>query len=343
MAQGPHSDALAFPVLLGDIGGTNARFCLLSRLDDEPADIIQVKTADYDSIDRALAENVLPAFAQSPRSAILAIAAPVKGAEVALTNCSWVIRPKRMITDLGLETIILLNDFEAQALAAASLAPADLKPVGTLDQPGDSTRIVLGPGTGLGVAGLLKANDTWIPIAGEGGHVDIGPRSARDHEIFPHLERIDGRVSAEEILSGRGLVNLYNAICRADGLDPLAATAAEISDRGLSGENRQAAEAIRLFVTYLARLAGDLALTFMARGGVFVAGGISPKIITAFMGEEFRSAFEDKAPHQALMKTISTFVITHPQAALVGLANFACAPDSFRIALADRRWIGTSR
>ncbi len=338
MVHRPDADALPFPVLLGDIGGTNARFCLLSRPNDAPADIIQVRTADYESIDRALAEKVLPVFSQSPRSAILAIAAPVKGAEVTLTNCSWVIRPKRMITDLGLRNVILLNDFEAQALAAASLSPADLEPVGALDQPGYSTRIVLGPGTGLGVAGLLKANGTWIPIAGEGGHVDIGSRSARDHEIFPHLERIDGRVSAEEILSGRGLVNLYKAICRADGLDSVSATAAEISEHGLSGENRQAAEAIRLFVTYLGRLAGDLALTFMARGGVFVAGGISPKIISAFRTADFREAFEDKAPHRALIQTIPTFVITHPQAALVGLASYASAPRVFSLELEHRTW-----
>lgn len=338
MADRPYPDTLRFPVLLGDIGGTNARFSLLLGPHDAPDATSEVKTADYDSIDKALIEAVLPALPEQPRSAVLAIAAPVRGDEVPLTNCSWVIRPRQMIADLGLDTVILLNDFEAQALAAASLAREDLAPIGVLDRSEKATRIVLGPGTGLGVAGLLFAGDTWIPIAGEGGHVDLGPRSSRDHDIFPHLARIEGRVSAEEILSGRGLVNLYNAICAADAV-PLSLTSpAEISDRGLSGADVQASEAVSLFITYLARLAGDLALTFMARGGVYLAGGISPKILSAFETSGFRTAFEDKAPHEELMKTIPTFILTHPQAALAGLAAYSRAPGAYRVSLEGKRW-----
>ena len=139
-------------------------------------------------------------------------------------------------------------------------------------------------------------------------------------------ERIEGRVSAEQILCGRGLAGLYHAICTADGITPRYSDPADVSIHGLSGADAQAAETLRLFATYLGRVAGDMACTFMARGGVYLAGGIPQKILPALQGPEFRAAFEDKAPHNALMSTIPTFVVTHPLAALAGLAAYACQP-----------------
>jgi glucokinase len=178
----------------------------------------------------------------------------------------------------------------------------------------------------------------WFPVPGEGGHVDVGPRSERDFEIFPHLKRIEGRVSAEEILSGRGVVNIYQAVCAADGLQPAFADPADITAHGLNRSNSQAVETLSLFATYLGRVAGDMALIFMARGGVYLAGGISQKIVPALKGPEFRAAFEDKAPHTELMGTIPTFVVTHPQAALAGLASFARTPSAYGLSMDGRRW-----
>jgi glucokinase len=178
----------------------------------------------------------------------------------------------------------------------------------------------------------------WFPVPGEGGHVDVGPRSERDFEIFPHLKRIEGRVSAEEILSGRGVVNIYQAVCAADGLQPAFSDPADITAHGLNRSNSQAVETLSLFATYLGRVAGDMALIFMARGGVYLAGGISQKIVPALKGPEFRAAFEDKAPHTELMGTIPTFVVTHPQAALAGLASFARTPSAYGLSMDGRRW-----
>lgn len=333
------SDSLPFPILIGDIGGTNARFSILAGADSKATDFVHVQTANYETIDDAIVDKVfnnpdLP----KPRSTILAIAGPVDGDEIDLTNCDWVVRPKKMINELGFDAVLVLNDFEAQALAVATLTEDDREEIGTSLPAIDATRAVLGPGTGLGVAGLLHAKDTWFPVPGEGGHVDIGPRSARDLEIFPHLVTIEGRVSAEEIISGRGLLHIYNAVCAADGVAPKIQNPADVTEEGLGGKNGQAAEALELFVTYLGRLAGDLALIFMARGGVFLGGGISPKILPELKKPAFRAAFEDKAPHRDLMKTIPTFVVTHPQAALAGLASYARTPEAYGISTEGRCW-----
>jgi glucokinase len=166
----------------------------------------------------------------------------------------------------------------------------------------------------------------------------MGPRSKRDFEIFPFLEPIEGRISAEQLLCGRGLVNIYRAICAADGVAPAWSLPADITTHALSGKDARADETLTLFATYLGRLAGDLAVIFMAHGGVYLAGGISQKILPALQRPEFRTAFEDKAPHSALMRNIPTFVVTHPLAALAGLASYARAPDDFGVSTDGQRW-----
>ncbi|MGK9052161.1 glucokinase [Neorhizobium sp. CSC1952] len=339
MADGMKTEKLPFPILIGDIGGTNARFSILIDAYAEPKPFPNVRTADYPTIDEAIQKVVLDKTSVQPRAAILAIAGPIDGDEIDLTNCDWIVRPKAMIADLGFEDVLVVNDFEAQALAVAALPDEYRETLGTGSEPHMASRVVLGPGTGLGVAGLVYARHMWFPVPGEGGHVDVGPRSARDFEIFPHLKRIEGRVSAEEILSGRGVVNIYQAVCAADGVAPAFSNPADITAHGLGGANPQAVETLALFATYLGRVAGDMALIFMARGGVYLAGGISQKIIPALKGPEFRAAFEDKAPHSELMGTIPTFVVTHPQAALAGLASFARTPSAYGISMDGRRWL----
>jgi glucokinase len=332
------NEYLSFPILIGDIGGTNARFSILIDAYAEPRQFVSVKTADFATIDEAIQHAIMDKTSVQPRSAILAVAGPIETDEIPLTNCHWVVHPKAMLSNLGLEDIIIINDFEAQALAIASLDDDYREAIGSSRGDMMASRVVLGPGTGLGVAGLVHAQHMWFPVPGEGGHVDIGPRSSRDLEIFPHLEPIEGRISAEQILCGRGLVYLYKAVCLADGVTPALTDPAEVTAQGLSGADSRAAETLSLFSTYLGRLAGDLALIFMARGGVYLAGGISQKIIPALKQPEFRAAFEDKAPHSALLKTIPTYVVTHPQAALAGLTTFARTPGNFGLALDSRRW-----
>lgn len=330
--------ALPFPILIGDIGGTNARFALLLDAFAPPREFPIIQTAQFETIDDALQRSILDKTAVQPRSAILALAGPIQGDEVPLTNCDWVVRPRDMIANLGLEDVLLVNDFEAQALAIASLPDDGREKIGSGEEDLAASRAVLGPGTGLGVAGLVHAMHTWIPVPGEGGHIDIGPRSERDYQIWPLLEPIEGRISAEQVLCGRGIMNIYHAICAADGRDPSLDTPPAVTAAALAGSDPTAVETISLFSTYLGRVAGDIAMIFMAKGGVYLAGGISQKILPALRGPEFRAGFEDKAPHREMLHDIPTFVVTHPMAALAGLAAFARTPDRFGVASEGRHW-----
>ncbi|THV24089.1 glucokinase [Peteryoungia ipomoeae] len=345
MAETRPNQKLPFPILIGDIGGTNARFSIIVDESGETVRFPDVVNRNFSTIDEAIRLSVLSTSSHKPKSLILALAGPIKGDEVPLTNCPWVVRPKVLMADLGFSEVLLLNDFEAQALAAATLQPKDCQPLGPIGEAPSASRVVLGPGTGLGVAGLVRARDMWFPVPGEGGHVDVGPRTARDYQIWPHLTPVHdinatlGRISAEELLSGRGLMNIYRALCKAEGnRTPAFDEPAQVSAAGLAGSDGLASEALELFATYLGRVAGDLALIFMAKGGVFLAGGISPKILPALQSGAFRKAFEDKAPHQAVLQGIATFVVTHPQAALHGLAAFALDPDAFGLSTDGRHW-----
>ncbi|GGE08778.1 glucokinase [Aureimonas endophytica] len=340
MATTSASDqAFKFPILIGDIGGTNARFAILVDAFAEPKSFPIVRTADYPTIDEAIQAAVLDKTSLQPKAAVLAVAGPIDGEAIELTNCPWVVRPREMMKNLDLGEIIVLNDFEAQALAVSALPDSGRRKVGGGIPHEGASRVVVGPGTGLGVAGLVRARKMWIPVAGEGGHVDLGPRTERDRALWPHLEAIEGRISGEQILSGRGMVNLYRALSAADGAEPVHAEAAAITEAALSGKDPRAAETCALFCTYLGRIAGDLALIFMARGGVYIGGGIIQHLLPIFDEREFRAAFEDKAPHRHLLADMAVFLITEPLAALAGLATFARTPRFFGIETAGRRWV----
>lgn len=329
---------LQFPVLIGDIGGTNARLALLTDAAARAIDFPNLHTADYRTIDDAIRAAVDKHAPARPRSIMLAVAGPVNGDEIPLTNCPWVVKPRGMFATTGVSDVVVLNDFEAQALAVVALGIEHMEKIGGGDPVADAGRVVLGPGTGLGVAGLVRAAGRWIPVPGEGGHMDIGPRTPRDFDIFPHLERIEGRVSGEQILCGRGLVNAYRAVAMASAIAPRFATPAEVTGAALAKEDRTAEEALSFFVTCLGRTAGDLALVFKSQGGVFLTGGIAQKILPALKEPGFRAAFEDKAPHTRMMRDIPVYVITAPLAALAGLAAFARRPAEFGVETRGRHW-----
>ncbi|MHA6641121.1 glucokinase [Mesorhizobium sp. A623] len=329
---------LRFPILIGDIGGTNARFSIVFDAVTEASEPIIVRTASFDTIDEAIRSAVLDHAPVRPNSAVLAVAGPVESDEIPLTNCPWIVKPKQMLANLGLSDIVVLNDFEAQALAVVALGEEHMEKIGGGAPEPNAGRVVLGPGTGLGVAGLIHSGGRWIPVPGEGGHMDIGPRSQRDFEVFPHIEKLEGRISGEQILCGRGLVNVYRAVAVADDKPSPLSQPAEITAAALAKTDPVAQEALSIFTACLGRTAGDLALVFMSRGGVFLTGGIAQKILPALKDGNFRAAFEDKAPHRALMATMPVYVITQPLAALAGLAAYARIPSLFGVETRGRRW-----
>ncbi len=330
---------MKFPVLIGDIGGTNARFQILADAHCGPESFPYLLTADFDTVEEAIQTGILEKTALRPRSIILAAAGPVKDGKLELTNCAWTIRPDRLMGQLAVDEVILLNDFEAQALAATIFQSEDILKIGGGEPRKNGSRVVVGPGTGLGVAGLIHGNDMWSPVSGEGGHVDIGPQSARDFEIWPFIQQLDGRISAEHVISGRGIVHIYRALCNHRKAVVEFGTPEEITAAALDGFDRLATEAVELFCVYLGRVAGDLAMTFMARGGVFIAGGICQKIVPLLAGSGFRREFENKTPHGDLLKVIPTYVVTHPAPALAGLTAFARLPSHFGLKTTGRHWL----
>lgn len=337
-AAGGQAEAFEFPILVGDIGGTNARFAVIEHAGAETGVPQIVHTADFATIDDAIRGAVIERLGIRPVSALLAIAGPVIGDEIPLTNCPWVVKPKGMAETVGLMDVMILNDFEAQALAVVALGDRHLEKIGGGEALPHAGRAVLGPGTGLGVAGLIKSDGKWIPVAGEGGHMDIGPRTPRDYQVWPHIEPLEGRVSGEQILSGRGLVNTYRAVAAAEGKAAVFTTPAEVTKAALEKTDAVAEEALALFVTCLGRTAGDVALVFKAQGGVYLAGGIAQRIIPALKSGNFRAAFNDKAPHSEWMAEIPVYVITDPLGALAGLAAYARSPHTFGVETAGRRW-----
>ncbi|PWL04743.1 glucokinase, partial [Candidatus Liberibacter asiaticus] len=197
---------IAFPVLLADIGGTNVRFAILRSMESEPEFCCTVQTSDYENLEHAIQEVIYRKISIRLRSAFLAIATPIGDQKsFTLTNYHWVIDPEELISRMQFEDVLLINDFEAQALAICSLSCSNYVSIGQFVEDNRSlfsSRVIVGPGTGLGISSVIRAKDSWIPISCEGGHMDIGPSTQRDYEIFPHLtERAEGRLSAENLLS----------------------------------------------------------------------------------------------------------------------------------------------
>lgn len=338
MSFSTRSKAFAYPVLVADIGGTNARFSLV---DDENAPTRmcgKTATADHPDICSAIREVVMDGSGLTPRTAIIAVAGPVTGDRIPLTNAAWVIEPLKMIADLGLEEVIVLNDFEAQALALPGYSGVDIEQVGSGTVRGESAKFVLGPGTGLGAAAMIYASNTWIPVPGEGGHVELGPVTAEDMDLWPHIDRVGDRLGAEQILSGTGLPRLARGVAAHLKAERSFATAADIT--GAAEDNDPVAvKTLEVFARALGRVAGDFALTVLARGGVYLTGGVTPRITRFLTDGGFRAAFEAKAPHEALMAKIPTFIVRHPDPALEGLASFARAPDTFAVDMQGRQWV----
>lgn len=318
-----------FPVLIGDIGGTNARFAILRSADSPIERLAPQQVERHATIEDAIASALAGFDGPGPATLLFAAATPMVGEEFKLTNADWTIRPARLIAAFNLAEIVLMNDFAAQGLATLALPDDCLTPIGGAAIVDGLPKVAIGPGTGLGIANIVKVAGVWAVIPGEGGHIDLGPRTTREMAIWPHLDTEDGRVSAELALSGRGLENLYRGICAADGHAPALEDAADISAAAISGADAAAREAVDLFVTLFARVAGDMALLTLARGGIYVAGGIILKLLAHIDGMRFRADFEDKGPHQHIMASIPVNVMNHPTAALEGLAAWVRRPGAF--------------
>lgn len=337
MNQTSSQTSFAYPVLVADIGGTNARFAVVDHTSAPTRLCGKTATSDHPDICGAIRQQVLPQTQVPPRTAIIAVAGPVTGDAIPLTNAEWVIEPLKMIADLGLERVVVLNDFEAQALALPGYRGNDIEQIGSGKPREASAKFVLGPGTGLGAAAMIHAAGAWVPVPGEGGHVELGPVTDEDMKIWPHIERVGGRLGAEQILSGTGLPRLARGVAAWMGSDRPFETASDVT-RAAEDNDTVAVKTMEVFARAFGRVSGDFALTVLARGGVYLTGGVTAKITRFLTDGSFRAAFEAKAPHEGLMAEIPTFIVRHPDPALEGLASFARQPSSFVVDMNGRQW-----
>jgi glucokinase len=306
--------------LVADVGATNARFGLVS-----PKGVVlhtrTLAVADHptigDSITAYLGERgALP----MPRQGAIAIASTITGDRVAMTNHPWSFSIAALKSQLGFDRLEVINDFTALALALPHLSPEDRRPVGGGASSAGAPIGVLGPGSGLGVSGLIPASAGWIALAGEGGHATMAPATDRESAVLDRMRRHFDHVSAERILSGPGLVNLYNTLAMLDGVPSKGYTAAQITDPAIGAADPLCAEATSLFCAMLGTMAGNLALTLGARGGIYIGGGIVPRLGQRFAESPFRARFEAKGRFSPYLAAIPTYVVTHPLPAFLGCA-----------------------
>jgi len=303
--------------LVADIGGSKSRFALAHSAGALER-VLVIENDTVADLDAAVARYLEETGAR-PRAATLAVAGPVDGEEIALTNrASWRLRRREFAKRFGFSQLRVLNDFEAIAWALPQLGAAQTRPLGSPVVPHAGVKVVLGPGTGLGVAALLPADGRWHVVASEGGHASFGPQAPDEIEVFARLRQECGAVSAETVLSGSGLARLARA------LDPQAARhAPETIAASALAREPSAQAAARLFVRLLGRFSGGLALTFKALGGVYIAGGVASGLGPLLDEPQFRAAFEAHPPYQRLLEAIPTLLITCEEPGLIGCSAVA--------------------
>jgi glucokinase len=314
------ADASSDHGLLADIGGTNVRFALLAPGSTEPQYEQSLLCADYKGLEQAARHYFAQVGVAGVREAAIDVATAVTGDLIKLTNSPWAFSIEQTRQQLGLERLLLLNDFTALALSLPTLAAHELRQVGR-GAPVPHTPVgLIGAGTGLGVSGLLPSGARWVPLEGEGGHVAFSPMTEREDAVLVVLRERFGHVSAERLASGPGLVNIYESLCRIDRVPARTLEPSQIAQAGIAESDVQCAEALAMFCAALGTTAANLVATLGARGGLYIGGGIVPKLGDYFDRSPFRSRFEHKGRFSAYVAAVPSYVILAENPALRGLA-----------------------
>lgn len=312
-----------YPYLVADIGGTNARFAIVTGKTNHQFDlsnILILKAREFATLGDALHHYLDTCAPVQPRAMCLAIAGPVVGDRVKMTNLNWEVSCVDMARHFRLDHFVAINDFAAVAAACASVTDEHLV---TLKQglPNfNSNRAVFGAGTGLGVAGLIRANGQWLPNPSEGGHVNIAPATDFEADIIKAAMARHGHVSAENFISGPGLVNLYQAVCAVKQQQPEDITPADITRAALANSNTLAVQTLNTFCSFAGSFAGNLALTYGAQGGIYIAGGVVPRFVEFLKNSEFVERFNAKGIMSHYVEQIPVKLMIHPETAFVGAA-----------------------
>lgn len=314
-------------LLIGDIGGTNARFALARRDSPGFSEAMSIPCADFDSAHQAIEYFLNARKASAPSIISLAAAGPIVEQSVRFTNNHWSLAANELRGSFEGAEVRLLNDFEAIAYSIPCLDAADCLPIGLPDSgplAADNFTVgIIGPGTGLGAVGLKMLNGVSVPIAGEAGHVGFAPTTQVQLEILKVLREHYDRVSAERLICGSGLENIHWALGRVHGQDWPQRSAEEIFAAALGNREGRASEAVHMFFEVFGQVAGDYALSIGANDGIFVAGGILPRYPDLFANSGFRAGFENKGRYRSMMERIPTRLILHENPGLLGAAVVA--------------------
>lgn len=308
--------------LLADIGGTRARFALLDGSRVGPVETMA--TGEYASGVDAIRHFLNRQHnAASVDNAVIAAAGPVEGGRCALTNAPWILETDELKRTFQWHTVNIVNDVEALAWTIPQLGLSDVQGVGRGSEVAAEPATVIAPGTGLGMACFIPGGDRERVLPSEGGHATLAATDAREDEIIEVLRRRHGHVSAERVLSGAGLVNLYGALAELEGDGDLPGSAEQVTRAAMDGSSMRARRALDAFCSFLGSVAGNAALTFRARGGVLIAGGIAPRIVDYLPRSNFRAKFESKGRFRPYLESISTRVIVRTDPAFLGLRALA--------------------
>ncbi len=308
--------------VVADIGATNIRFARLSPL-GALGPIAKFPIAEFPDLTAALEQFLIQDGGPRPVRLGLAVAGPVLSDEVKLTNAQWQFSIRHLKKHLNLEQLEVVNDLEALARVLPYLGAEEAVSIGAdvENRTARAPMAVLCPGTGMGIAGLKPGARGWRPIAGEGGHSGLSPFTDRELAAWQVLRARYGRVSVERVLSGPGIVDLHSALASLEGQVPETVKPEEVVRLALNGANPLAVETIEMFCAWLGDVAGDVALIFLARGGVYLAGDILLSILEILKRSRFRDRFENKGRATGVVAQIPTFLITHKSPVLLGCAR----------------------
>ena len=330
----------SFPLLLADIGGSNARFALCTS-PSSALTLETIETKNFKSFEDACLA-VIQKQGVVPSSMILCGAGPLRSPKlIQLTNASWVLDGEAIANFFSLKQGLLLNDFEAQAITLPYLKESALTAIPPLSASSltGSTRLVLGAGTGLGISALIEASGKFIAIPSEAGHIDFAPTTPEEISIWSYLIQKIPRITPDILLSGRGLSLLHEARSYFNSSSTLFLLPQKITETALIDKNSEEANTIALFVNLLARFAGDMALVFNALGGVYFAGGILPRLTPLLNKTDFRTHFENKTPMSDCLSSIPCFINNTPSSLLEGLKDFSKNTQSFGLDYNQRMWV----
>jgi len=307
--------------VVADIGGTNIRLAVLTLATGEMNQVEEYPCATFSSLEAAFVQYFTSL--KDPVSHLcIGIACPVEDDLVKMTNNNWEFSKTALKEKLSLTSLYVINDYTAISLAVPYVDDKDKIQIGGGEEIENGVKAIFGPGTGLGVSHLIKQDEKWISLDGEGGHASFAPNTSQQADVFLLLQEQFGHVSAERLLSGQGLVNIYNALCRIASKSTVYAQPAEISKAALANECEIALQALNLFCQAMGGFAGNLALNLQCGGGVYIAGGIVPRFVEFFENSEFREFFEAKGRLKGYLQTVPTYLITHSNPGLLGASVY---------------------